>query len=229
MTALHPSIRGRTLLSGAVAGSLTSVGFAALHHVLISDIWFSLLPMTAAGALCGLCLAWSYRQLSARPSAAGWLLYNLLYVALFVVLGAVSFLVYEPVYTITGLVAGTEPIGALVRQAAPLIVAFGFLCAAGISLVRARTAATAISVTVTCVVLTVLLGHNAAVLGMVHMTRAAVPLLALFYGLFAAIMAGNAAVFLLLERRSLFAPGPHAVPGEPRNPAPATSPAGRSM
>jgi hypothetical protein len=50
MTPPHRSGSGRPLLSGAIAGTATSVGFAGLHHLLISDIWFSLVPIGVPGA-----------------------------------------------------------------------------------------------------------------------------------------------------------------------------------
>lgn len=36
--------------SGAVAGALSVFVFTIIHDILISDIWFSLLPMAVAGA-----------------------------------------------------------------------------------------------------------------------------------------------------------------------------------
>jgi hypothetical protein len=86
MTTPHRLGGTRHLVSGAVAGTVTSVGFAALHDLLISDIWAMLVPMMVAGALCGLCLAWSYRLGVDRATPAGWVLYNLEFVALFVLL-----------------------------------------------------------------------------------------------------------------------------------------------
>jgi hypothetical protein len=189
----------RVLLSGVLAGSATSVGFAALHQWLISDIWFSLGPMMVAGALCGLCLAWSYHVVFAGASAARWVFYNLEFIGLFALLGLVSFVVYEPVYTIPGLIAGVESPDALLSKALPLSAAFGLLAGVALSLIRGRTLRKATAITVTCVVLSLLVGHNAAVLGLVYMTKEAMPLLAEFYGLLTAIMLGNAATFLVLE------------------------------
>jgi hypothetical protein len=199
------TLRGRVLLSGAIAGASTAVAFAALHHLLISDIWFSLLPMMAAGAVCGLCLAWAYVVVFEATTPATWLRYNLEFLALFVVLGALSFLLFEPVYTIQGLVAGTEAPDRLLGVAIPLAAGFGVIAGAAISALRGRTLRKATAIVTTCVVLSVLLGHNAAILGMVHMTMEAVPLLAQFYGLMAAILVGNATAFVILERRRLFA------------------------
>jgi hypothetical protein len=210
MTA-HDDSSARTLLSGAIAGTATSFGFAALHHLLISNIWFSVLPMLVAGAISGLCLAWSYSSAFTTRSIAGWLKYNMLFVALFLVLGGISFVLYEPIYTIQGLIAGVEPMGELLRQALPLSAAYGIVAGLGISMIVGANVRQATSLVVTSLVLTVLLGHNVAILGMVHMSQEAVPLLAQFYGLVAAIMFGNAATFVLLERRRFFRRPPAAV------------------
>ena len=43
---MEQSERGFTpVLAGALAGVLTVIGFAVVHQLLISDIWFSFLPM----------------------------------------------------------------------------------------------------------------------------------------------------------------------------------------
>ncbi|HSJ24886.1 MAG TPA: hypothetical protein VK929_09475 [Longimicrobiales bacterium] len=213
MTAAHTDAGSRILVSGAVAGTVTSFGFTVLHHVLISNIWFSALPMMAAGAICGLCLAWSYRLVFARHSTGGWLLYNLMFVGLFIVLGGVSFMVFEPIYTIAGLVTGEQSPDALLGQAIPMSALFGVVAGVVMAGLRRADRRQGVSLVITCVVLTVLLGHNAAVLGLVHMSQEAVPLLAQFYGLIAAIMVGNATAFVALERRRFFARSAVTAPG----------------
>jgi hypothetical protein len=72
----------RALLSGGLAGAAPVVEFTAVHHLLISDIWYALGPMVIAGAVCGVGVTWSYRRLFRMPSAAGWLMYNLAFVPL---------------------------------------------------------------------------------------------------------------------------------------------------
>lgn len=114
---------------------------AALHDLLISDIWFSLPAMMVAGAVCGLCLAWSYHLVFRTPTPAGWLLYNLEFVGLFVVLGGLSFLVFEPIYTIPGLAPGVESPDALLGQAIPLSATFGLVAGVALSLLRGGTVA----------------------------------------------------------------------------------------
>jgi hypothetical protein len=116
--------------SGAVAGALSAFAFAIIHDVFISDIWFSLVMMMVAAALCGVCIGWSYGLLVEAPSVGSWLRYNMLYVAMFVLLGAASVLVFEPVTTIAVLVAANEPPGELIRQAMPMTVVFTLATAA---------------------------------------------------------------------------------------------------
>lgn len=86
---------GRFLLSGVIAGAASTFVFTAIHHLFISNIWFSLPPMLIAGALYGLCLAWSYGRLFQPPSIPTWLLYNLVYIAFFFLLGILSILIFE--------------------------------------------------------------------------------------------------------------------------------------
>jgi len=58
---------------GAAAGALAALTFAAVHALLISDIWYSLVAMLAAGAVCGATIGWSYGRLSRAidPELAG--------------------------------------------------------------------------------------------------------------------------------------------------------------
>lgn len=194
----------RVLLSGTVAGAASVVAFAAIHQLLISDIWYSLLPMMAAGAVCGLCVAWSYGRLFRRASAASWLMYNLLYVALLVLLGVASLIVYEPVATIPALIAANEPPRELIREAMSLTVAFTLLSAALIGLLWGRNLLDHAAILLTCTVVVVLLGLNVSVLGLVHLTRGTFHLLAETFGLILAINLSYAAFFVVLERKLFF-------------------------
>jgi hypothetical protein len=76
-----------------VAGVASTVAFTSIHDLFISDIWHTLPIMAVAGALCGLCLAWSYSLLREQPSILGWLGYNLIYVGMLGLLGAASVLI----------------------------------------------------------------------------------------------------------------------------------------
>ena len=77
----------RVVLSGATAGVVTAVAFAYLHELLISDIWFSVVPMMIAGALCGGTLAWTYHLLFPAASGTTWSSFVGLQIALLLTLG----------------------------------------------------------------------------------------------------------------------------------------------
>ncbi|RMH01652.1 MAG: hypothetical protein D6706_01595, partial [Chloroflexi bacterium] len=62
--------------SGALAGAVAVVAFTIIHHIFISNIWFSFPMMLVAGAVCGGCVAWSFGQPVERPSPGRWLRYN---------------------------------------------------------------------------------------------------------------------------------------------------------
>lgn len=76
-----------------MAGALTVFGFAALHAAWISDIWSNIVPMVVTGAVCGLCIVWSYTQAVERHSPALWFTYNAGCAATLVGLGGASFTV----------------------------------------------------------------------------------------------------------------------------------------
>ena len=122
-TALMELIR-QPPVGGVLAGVATSVGFALLHHILISDIWFSLAPMAIAGAICGGSLAWSYSLLFPRPALGNWFGYISLQTSLLLLLGAVSVATFDPIVPMAVLMAANEPPHDLISKALPLTGAF---------------------------------------------------------------------------------------------------------
>jgi hypothetical protein len=206
----------RILLSGAASGAVTAVGFAALHDLLISDIWFSLPAMIAAGAACGASLAGSYDLLFSRASARTWAVYNMTYLGLFMVLAALSLGIYEPVTSTAALMASNEPPRELIEKAFPLSIAFTLGSAGLISGLWGRTLGKAAAALGTTSILMVLFGLNLSVVGLVQMGGEVPYLIGLFFGLVAAILSGNAVVYFALERRRLFAPAsPTEAPAVP--------------
>jgi hypothetical protein len=191
----------RRLLSGAVAGAASTAIFAAVHQALISDIWFSLLPMTTAGVACGVSIAWSYARLFPSPSVASWMGYNLLFVGMLMLLGVCSVVIYEPIANAAVLIAANEPPRELFGRAMPLTVGFVLVLTAGISVARARRPLDVVAVLVTCVVLLALLGMNVSVLGLVQFTGGEAYLVAELFALIAVLGLGYSACFALLERR----------------------------
>ena len=160
--------------------------------------------MMLAGALCGLCVGWTYRLLFNSSSAATWLVYNLLYVAMLVLLGVASVIVYDPVTTIPALIAAKEPPRELFRQAMPLTVVFTIFSSSLMALLWGRTLLSHAAILLTCTILVGLLGLNVSVLGLVHVPSGTAYLIAELFGLILVINLAYVAVVLMLEKKTLF-------------------------
>lgn len=199
----RPVGRGHPARLGAIAGAASALAFAAIHHLLISDIWFSLIAMMVAGAACGLVVAWSYALLVEAPSMASWLRYNATYVALFLLLGGASVIAFEPETTIAALVEANEPPGELIAQALPMTALFTFAAAGLVTLLFGRNWRQFAPVLLTSAVLVLLLGLNVSVIGLVEVPRSSAYLVAELYGLIVALDAAYVGVFVVLERRWL--------------------------
>jgi hypothetical protein len=187
--------------SGAVAGAASAFAFAIIHDIFISDIWFSLIIMLVAGAICGLCVGWSYALLVQSPSMGNWLRYNMLFLAMFVLLGVASILVFEPVTTVAALVAANEPPDELIGQAMPMTLAFTLVTVVLVSLLYKRSWLNFGAILLTCIVLVMLLGLNVSVIGLVYIPRGSLYLIAELFGLILAINVVYVAVFVGLERK----------------------------
>ena len=174
---------GNYIRSGALAGAISVFAFTVIHDFFISDIWFSLVIMLIAGALCGLCIGWSYALLIKAPSSGSWWRYNMLYVGLLFLLGIVSVLIFEPTTTIAALSAANEPPDQLIRQALPYTALFTLLAAVLINLLYRGNWRHFGVIVLTCTVLIFLLGLNVSVLGFVYIPRGSLYLVLEFFGL----------------------------------------------
>ena len=194
---------GRSLAAGAIACATSAITFTALHQLIISNIWFSLVPMLVAGAVCGACLAWSYGCLFAQPSASTWWRYNLAYVALLALLGLTSIALFEPITTIPQLLADPRPPVQLFQKTVPLTA--GFVVGSAILLwtLWGRTIVDAVAVLVTCAVVVLGLGLNVSIMGLVRLTSGTAYLVAEQLGLTLFLGAVYAATFLILQRPSV--------------------------
>ena len=204
----------RHVILGAVAGVATAVGFAALHELVISDIWFSVVPMSIAGALCGASLVWTYMVLFAEPTTRTWISYVTLQAAILVALGLVSVAAFEPVVPMAVLIAANEPPTELIVQAMPLTAAFTLVAAALISVLWGRSPTKFVSALVSSTVLVIFLGLNVSVLGLVETAAGSVYMIAEFFGLLIAILAGFGVAFFALSHRTLFGAGATATDSE---------------
>ena len=168
MTTESPrSRRARLVVPGAAAGALAALAFAAVHALWITDIWFSLVAMMVAGAVCGATIAWSYGRLF-EPSIRTWLGYNAGYVVALAVLGLVSVAVFEPRTTMAEVLTLDGPPLDLIGDALPLTIAFTLGTAVVLSALFGRTPGAFGAILATCAVLVVLLGLDVSVIGMIR-------------------------------------------------------------
>jgi hypothetical protein len=187
-------------LNGAAAGTFASLVFISAHDILISDIWFALIPMLVAGALCGAAIAWTYALLFPRPAIARWIGYNLFYVGVLVAMGLVSLLIYEPITTVAALIeAGGSPTE-LIRRATPLSVATIVVAAALLQWLWGRGVGHFLALLVSCSLVVVLLGLNVSVLGLVEFDSQGTVLVLITYGLTLLLNAVYVTAFAGLER-----------------------------
>jgi hypothetical protein len=194
----------RCIRTGIVAGAISAFSFALIHAIFISDIWFSLPMLLVAGAICGLCLGWTYGLLFEVPSIHTWLEYNALYVGMFVLIGIVSVLVFEPVTTIAILMASDQPPGYLFKQAMPMTIVSTLIMVAIIGRLYARTWVHYGAILLTCAVLVLLLGLNVSVIGLITIPRSSAHLIVELVGLILALNVVFAVVFVGLEWRTFF-------------------------
>ncbi len=191
----------RFALSGALAGAAATLVFLVIHDIFISDIWYMMIPMLFAGALCGVLVSWSFGSLVTMPTLRDWLGYNLVYVAMFGMLGAASLLLLEPVTTMAAVVTLNGPPAALIEQAMPMTVIFTLCMAVLITVLFGGTLAQFVAVLLTCVVLVALLGLNVSAIGLVEIPRGSLFVVVELFGLIGALNAVYAVVFVVLARR----------------------------
>ncbi len=193
--------------SGALAGAVSTLGFTALHQLLINPIWFALPAMLLAGAVCGTCLAWSFTLAVPTPTAGSWVRYNLFYLVMFVALGLTSLIAFEPVTTIAALLQAKEPPRALIGRALPVSGLFTLTTAALLSVLYRPGWRGAAGLLLTTGVLVLLLGLNISILGLVGVPRAAVGVLVEVLALLMALAVIYVGVVVGLNRSRFDSPG----------------------
>ena len=193
----------RYSINGTAAGIFSAFIFTVIHDIFISDIWFSLTSMLIAGALCGFFVSWSFRLVVKKPTVKEWYKYNLIYVILFILLGTISAIIYEPVTTVAELIIRNEPPRELIIQAAPMTSIFTLGSALIISIIYSRKLLHHLAIFVTCVVLVVLLGLNVSLIGLVFFPNDTFYLIIETYGLILAINTIYCAGFIALQWKSL--------------------------
>ena len=191
------------LRSGTIAGLVSALIFTIVHQIFISDIWFSISIMLIAGALCGPSLGWSYRVLVSVPTLKNWLAYNLVYMAMFGILGAVSVAAFDPITTVEALIEVNESPNELIGKAMPLTVVFIFLMAGFVTVLSTRRWANFGSALLACVVLVLSLGLNVSIIGLVSLPSGSLYLVVELFALILALGVVFAVAFAILERKQL--------------------------
>ena len=199
--------RVQLAVPGAAAGALSALTFAAVHALMISDIWYSLVAMTVAGAACGATIGWSYGRLF-EPSIRTWLGYNASYVIALAVLGLVSVAAFEPRMTMAELLTTDGPPSDLIGAAFPMTILFTLGAAVIVSVLFGRTLAAFGAIFVTCSVLVAFLGLNISVIGLIQIPTTSLYLVAELFGLIVVLAGSFAAVVMAIAWREL---GAHSV------------------
>ena len=194
---------GRTVAEGATAGAAATFAFLILHAIIISDIWFSAPMMLVAGAACGACLRWSHASVFAPGTASTWVIWNTAHTGLLLLLGLVSLVVFSPQWSMAELMVDDPPLGELFGQALPLMAAFTVIGSIALWTAFSRRALTLPSVLVTVALLVVLLGHNAAIIGLVDIPAGGYYLVAEMLGLIVVLAVSFTVIALLLPGSSL--------------------------
>lgn len=193
----------RAVRSGAIAGAISAVVFTYVHDLFISDIWFSILPMVLAGVVCGVCVGWSYGLLF-RPSSLGtWLVYNAIYLVLFVLLGVASVLIFEPITSVAAVIAANEPPNELFGMAVPMTVVYLLGMAAVLSILFGKNWRQYLAILLTCTILILLLGMNVSVIGLVFVPMGSFHLIVKLFVLIFVLDVVYAVAFIGLERNHL--------------------------
>lgn len=191
------------LRSGTIAGLVSALIFTIVHQNFINDIWFSIPIMLIAGALCGPSLGWSYGVLVSVPTLKNWLAYNLVYMAMFGILGAVSVAAFDPITTVEALIEVNESPNELIGKAMPLTVVFTFLMAGIVTVLSTRRWANFGPALLACVVLVLSQGLNVSIIGLVSLPSGSLYLVVELFALILALGVVFAVAFAILERKQL--------------------------
>jgi hypothetical protein len=162
--------------------------FGVIHQLIISPIWFSIVALLVAGAVCGTCLAWSYA---------------LIFVGILVGLGLVSLLMFKPVTTIPALLRSNAPPRALIAQALPVTAWFMAGSAVLLTVVYRPGWRGAVAILATTVVVVLSLGLNISILGLVFVPKASAYVLAEVLVLIVSLALVYAGVMGIIWRNSL--------------------------
>jgi len=186
-----------------IAGVVAVVAFAALHQLLISNIWDMAIIMTIAGALSGLCLAWTYRRFVVRPSVGSWIRYTATYLGFFAVIPLISVLMFDPVITVMEASESDGPLTDLLIEALPLTIISMIGIAVIVSLLFGSLKRDLGPALLTSVVLMLFLGLNLTIMGLVEFSGKGLGVVVGFMALIGFIGSVFTAVLIALEWRTM--------------------------
>lgn len=188
---------------GALAGAISVVVFTAVHHLTISDIWAMLPMMLFAGAACGACVAWTFEALFRPHSLGRWAVWNLAILAALGILAISSVLIYQPVTTMAAIMERGGPVDDLIVQALPLTAAFIVVITGAFSLAFGHERGDYLRLLITTTALTLIVGMNVSVLGLVDFAGGSIGPVLAFFGLIVLLDVAYASAFAILGRRWL--------------------------
>lgn len=192
----------RLVTSGAISGVIASVLFTALHQLVISNIWFSLVIMIVSGGLAGAAIAWAYDSMRTNASIRSWVAFNSSLMLLYVALTVVSIAVFDPVTTVGALIEANEPADELIGQAMPMTVVFTLGSAILITAVFGNLHKHFVPVLIMTIVLVLTLGLNVSIIGLVSFPSGTVYLVFEMLGLIAFLGVGYMILVAAISRRA---------------------------
>lgn len=195
--------RTATLVAmGAAAGAIATALFMIVHAYAILPIWKMTVPMMVAGAICGLCIAWSYAKVADDRTAASWFALNGAYVLTLIALGVVSLVGFEPSWTFAELNSDNAPLGELFAEAIPLMVGFTAIGAIAVWLSFSRKWSALPPILLTEAALVLLVGHNVAIVGLVDLTKEGGSFVGMMFGLIILLGTTYAVIYAGLDHIS---------------------------
>lgn len=189
------------LRAGSLAGIFSTFVFALTHHFFIENIWYAFFIMASVGMISGISLAFTYFYIVEIPTAQNWGLYNLIFVVKYVMLGAVSILVFEPVTTIPEIMQLNHRSGDMYTTALPLAIVFMLIFSFIMSIMFAQKPRQFLAIMLTSIVMTIGLGLNVSILGLVYTNKSGLELIMEVMGLVVLIMGTFSFSFLYFGKK----------------------------
>ena len=191
--------------AGAAAGIAATLIFTIIHHIFIANIWFSFPIMAIAGAASGVCIAWTYGLLFQELFLANWLKLNSFFIIMFILLGILSVILFEPITTISALREANERPTELINKSMPLTIVFIFASTIILSLLYGHSLKQYLVILLTNAILILLLGLNVSILGLIFIPTDSLYLLLELFALIAVIFIVYSYTFWFLERKNFTA------------------------